>query len=110
MLCDDDSHPSPRESSLEEWAVGEAIRLIHRNVDKAAAAQAAARRAPGIKAAAQALGRLCAKTDDAFLNKAIPATVRDHIAGEPPSDDDRITSRVEPTEELQPSLARCVNA
>lgn len=80
---------SPR--SLEEWAVAEAKRIMTaRQTEQAVAAKAAARRAPGLMAAARALRRL---SDVDELTKAIPLNVRNEVAGEDPTlaDDEAVT-------------------
>ena len=62
----------PTLKSVDDWAIGEAMRLRHRmSVDKAA--QVAARRAPGLLLAAQALHRLTLLNSN---DKTIPTFVR----------------------------------
>ena len=98
-------------TSLSEWAVAEALRLAQKKpLDKAAAATAAARRAPGIKAAANVLKRL-SLVDDDFLRKAIPPAIRAEVAHAEPSTDDAMTERVHRWLKSAPyELSRCNTA
>jgi len=62
--------------SLQDWAIAEATRLGERMrlADAQVTAETAARRAPGLKAAAEALNQLCATSHPSA--GAIPAEVR----------------------------------
>jgi hypothetical protein len=88
---------APPTKSLVDWAVAEALRLVttRKGAEKEAAAIAAARRAPGLQAAACALKRLSLVTGDALLQAAIPQSVRDEVAAEKPSVDEKVVSRVD---------------
>ena len=85
-----------RRTPLEEWAVAEAVRLVESkySIDMGVAAQAAARRAPGLLAAALALRQLTLIEGDAFLAKAIPPHVREAVAGVEGSTDNNTVDRV----------------
>ena len=92
---------TPAVRSVKDWAVAEALRLYPKKAKEVAAA-AAARRAPGLMAAAEALDRLAGRADD-FLLEAIPQPVRDYLdaagapmeEGEVGSVDDATIDRVE---------------
>ena len=95
------SGATPAARSVKDWAVAEALRLYPKKAKEVAAA-AAARRAPGLMAAAEALDRLAGRADD-FLLEAIPQPVRDYLdaagapmeEGEVGSVDDATIDRVE---------------
>ena len=78
--------------TVREWAVEEAIRVVTKSprTSNADAARAAARRAAGLKAAAEAIGQLCRADDTAHL---IPESIRLYLQSRISNEADGITDQ-----------------
>lgn len=82
-------------TTVVEYGTAEALRLVSsRRVDDAAAAQAAARRAPGIKAAAEALCRIVGESEELAL-RSLPSSLRAEVtACAAPSESEPLVGRM----------------